>query len=115
MRCGVRRRARAVSGLSASLTVSRTNSLMTSSPQAPSVPRPKPPAKPLTPAKPAPWTSHESPSSTVTRPAKLCRGPMLSRMQYPIDTEQWGYSDPRLPPWGRMTPEPITHWTAAGR
>jgi hypothetical protein len=48
-------------------------------------------------------------------PAKLCRGPMLSRMQYLIDTEQWGYSDPRLPPWGRMTQEQITHWTAAGR
>ncbi len=46
---------------------------------------------------------------------KLCRGPMLSRMQYLIDTEQWGYHDPRLPPWGRMTPEQITHWTAAGR
>jgi hypothetical protein len=44
---------------------------------------------------------------------RLCRGTMLSRLQYLIDTEEWGYADPRLPPWGRMTPEQITHWTAA--
>jgi hypothetical protein len=47
--------------------------------------------------------------------AKLCRGPMLSRMQYLIDTGQRGYHDPRLPPWGSLTPEQVTHWTAAGR
>jgi hypothetical protein len=45
--------------------------------------------------------------------AKLCRGPLLSRSQYLIDTEERGYLDARLPPWGRMTPEQITHWTAA--
>jgi hypothetical protein len=46
---------------------------------------------------------------------RLCRGTLLSRSQYLIDTEQWGYLDARLPPWGRMTPEQITHWTAAIR
>ncbi len=47
--------------------------------------------------------------------ARLCRGPLLSRMQYLVDIEQWGYRDPRLPPCGDMTSEQITHWTAAGR
>jgi hypothetical protein len=42
----------------------------------------------------------------------LCRGPLLSRQQYLMDVEVWDYRDPRLPPWGRMTPEQITHWTA---
>jgi hypothetical protein len=43
----------------------------------------------------------------------VCRGPMLSRGQYLVDTEAWGYRDARLPPSGTMTPEQITHWTAA--
>jgi hypothetical protein len=42
----------------------------------------------------------------------LCRGPLLSRGQYLMDIEAWGYRDARLPPSGRMTPEQITHWTA---
>ncbi|HWG47804.1 MAG TPA: hypothetical protein VN688_33885 [Gemmataceae bacterium] len=46
---------------------------------------------------------------------KICRGPLLSRMQYLIDTERWSYQDARLSPCGEMTPEQITHWTAAGR
>jgi hypothetical protein len=54
-----------------------------------------------------------------TRPAaageKVCRGPLLSRMQYLTDTERWGYRDPRLAPHGGMTADQITHWTAAGR
>ena len=45
----------------------------------------------------------------------ICRGTLLSRMQYLSDTERWGYEDPRLPPHGDMTPEQITYWTAAGR
>jgi hypothetical protein len=45
----------------------------------------------------------------------ICRGPLLSRMQYLSDTERWGYEDPRLAPQGGMTPEQITHWTAAGK
>jgi hypothetical protein len=42
----------------------------------------------------------------------LCRGPLLSREQYLIDIDLWRLSDPRLPPWGRMTPEEVVHWTA---
>jgi hypothetical protein len=44
---------------------------------------------------------------------RICRGTLLSRMQYLSDTERWGYSDARLSPRGRMTADQITHWTAA--
>lgn len=47
--------------------------------------------------------------------AKICQGPLLSRLQYLSDTERWGYEDPRLAPRGHMTPSQITHWTAAAR
>jgi hypothetical protein len=49
-----------------------------------------------------------APSSAV------CRGTLLSRMQYLTDTEQWGYQDARLTPRGHMTVEEIEEWTAAG-
>ncbi len=66
MRRPVRNLASADSSFSASSMASWTKRLTGASPQWPSVLRPKPPAKPLTPAKPIPWTSQESPSSTVT-------------------------------------------------
>ena len=44
---------------------------------------------------------------------RLCRGPIISREQYLIDIEQWGYSDARLPPHGNMQPEEIALWTKA--
>jgi hypothetical protein len=44
----------------------------------------------------------------------VCRGTLLSRAQYLADTEQWGYEDPRLAPRGKMTPDEVLHWTAAG-
>jgi hypothetical protein len=43
----------------------------------------------------------------------VCRGTLLSRSQYLIDIQEWGYRDARLPPWGKMTPEQIDLWTAA--
>ncbi len=46
-------------------------------------------------------------------PDAVCRGPLLSRMQYLNDTEKWGYEDPRLRPAGSLTPADVTHWTAA--
>ncbi len=46
---------------------------------------------------------------------KICRGTLLSRIQYLSDTERWGYIDARLEPHGRMTEEQITHWTAAAK
>lgn len=45
--------------------------------------------------------------------ASLCRGTLLSRAQYLVDIDRWGYRDGRLPPTGYLTPEEITHWTAA--
>jgi len=44
----------------------------------------------------------------------VCRGTLLSRMQYLTDTEQWGYQDARLSPRGHMSEEEIEEWTAAG-
>jgi hypothetical protein len=44
---------------------------------------------------------------------RICRGTILSRAQYLIDTQQRGYRDARLRPEGSMTPEQIAQWTAA--
>jgi hypothetical protein len=44
---------------------------------------------------------------------RLCRGTLLSRVQYLTDTEQWGYRDARLAPYGKMTPEQVETWTVA--
>jgi hypothetical protein len=44
---------------------------------------------------------------------RLCRGTLLSREQYLVDVEQWGYTDARLRPEGAMSAEEIRRWTAA--
>ena len=44
---------------------------------------------------------------------RLCRGTIVSREQYLIDIEQWGYQDARLAPLGSMNPEQIGLWTEA--
>jgi hypothetical protein len=51
-------------------------------------------------------------SSPVPRDL-LCQGTLLSRAQYLVDIERWGYQDARLRPRGRMTAEEIDLWTAA--
>src|SRR5262249_60281803 len=43
---------------------------------------------------------------------RLCRGPLLSRAQYLVDVEQWGYQDARLRPRGAMSAEQVGRWTA---
>jgi hypothetical protein len=43
--------------------------------------------------------------------SRLCRGTILSRSQYLIDTHLWGYEDARLQPVGRMTGPQIACWT----
>jgi hypothetical protein len=45
--------------------------------------------------------------------AKLCQGTVVSRQQYLVDVQEWGYTDGRLRPCGNMTAEEIAHWTAA--
>lgn len=44
---------------------------------------------------------------------RACRGPELSRAQYRMDINSWGYRDTRRPPEGTMTREDIATWTAA--
>lgn len=45
---------------------------------------------------------------------RLCRGPLLSRIQYLIDLERWGYEDARLAPEPTMLSEEAAVWTEAG-
>ena len=43
----------------------------------------------------------------------VCQGTILSREQYLVDVDRWGYRDARLLPLGNMTEEAVAHWTAA--
>lgn len=43
---------------------------------------------------------------------EICYGTIISRQQYLVDVQQWGYKDARLEPLGTMTREEIVHWTA---
>jgi len=43
---------------------------------------------------------------------KICYGTIVSRQQYLIDIDRWGYMDARLQPLGNMTAQEIAHWTA---
>jgi hypothetical protein len=44
----------------------------------------------------------------------VCQGTLLSRTQYVIDLDRWGYTDARLDPEAAMTPEQAFVWTEAG-
>jgi hypothetical protein len=48
-----------------------------------------------------------------TRNSKVCQGTLLSRAQYLVDVDDWGYEDARATPRGSMTNEQIEEWTAA--
>jgi hypothetical protein len=48
-----------------------------------------------------------------TRDAKVCQGTLLSRAQYLVDTDEWGYEDARLQPRGAMSEQQVAEWTAA--
>ena len=43
----------------------------------------------------------------------VCNGTVLSRAQYLVDVERWGFEDGRLAPRGGMTPSEVARWTAA--
>jgi hypothetical protein len=43
---------------------------------------------------------------------RVCQGTLLSRQQYLVDLEDWGYTDARLRPGGAMTREEVSKWTA---
>ena len=44
---------------------------------------------------------------------QACQGPLLSRTQYRFDIENMGYTDARLAPASKMSPEETVNWTAA--
>ena len=44
----------------------------------------------------------------------VCNGTVLSRTQYVVDVEQWGYQDARVEPLGAMTADEAASWTEAG-
>jgi hypothetical protein len=44
---------------------------------------------------------------------RLCRGTLISRAQYLVDVECWGYRDARLAAPATMSPEELAVWTAA--
>ena len=44
---------------------------------------------------------------------RVCRGTLISRAQYLVDVEQWGYTDAREEPRGGMSEEEIEQWTDA--
>lgn len=44
---------------------------------------------------------------------KICGGSLLSREQYLMDIQQWGYRDARLVPTGNMTSKETANWTNA--
>lgn len=44
---------------------------------------------------------------------RVCQGTLLSRAQFLIDVQRWGYADARLRPRGKMSEEEAAAWTAA--
>lgn len=44
---------------------------------------------------------------------RVCRGTFLSREQYLVDLERWGYRDARLAPEGSMSADDVKRWTEA--
>jgi hypothetical protein len=46
---------------------------------------------------------------------RVCQGTLLSREQYLVDIERWGYQDGRLLPRGNLTEKETDQWTAAIR
>jgi len=54
-----------------------------------------------------------TPASPAVEDQHICQGTVLSREQYLIDVERWGYSDGRLEPRGKMSAQEINHWTIA--
>jgi hypothetical protein len=46
---------------------------------------------------------------------RICRGTLLSRLQYLEDIERWGYQDARTEPRVRITENELRQWTKAAR
>ncbi|MCC7009955.1 MAG: hypothetical protein IT184_14205 [Acidobacteria bacterium] len=54
-----------------------------------------------------------APIETAPPGLRLCRGTLLSRAQYLVDVERWGFIDPRVEPLGRMSRREQAIWTNA--
>ena len=48
-----------------------------------------------------------------TRDSKVCQGTLLSRAQYLVDVDEWGYEDARIQPRGSLTEQQVAEWSAA--
>ena len=46
-------------------------------------------------------------------PEQLCRGTLLSRQQYLVDVQEWGFLDARLEERVQMDEKDIADWTDA--
>jgi Uncharacterised nucleotidyltransferase len=46
---------------------------------------------------------------------RLCQGTLLSRSQYLVDVECWGYQDARLVPRGALDPDQMVRWHEEAR
>jgi hypothetical protein len=56
------------------------------------------------------WHAEKRSRPTSTR---LCQGKLLSRAQYLVDIEEWGYEDARLVPTGSLARQEVVEWTEA--
>jgi Nucleotidyl transferase of unknown function (DUF2204) len=52
---------------------------------------------------------------STNNPERVCRGTLLSRKQFLIDVEQWGYKDGRLMPAGTMTGDEVAELNEEAR
>ena len=65
------------------------------------------------------WVTHElirrlqASLSAAPPTSRMCRGTLLSRQQYLVDVQQWGYVDARALDDNPMSDEDIATWTAA--
>jgi hypothetical protein len=57
--------------------------------------------------------SQHSTADSQPHGGNVCRGTLLSRAQYLVDVEHWGYRDARLQPGGSMSLGDVTTWTDA--
>ena len=55
----------------------------------------------------------QSDAAPPGRDKRLCRGTLLSRKQYLVDVQKWGFHDARLEKRVHMDSEDITQWTKA--
>jgi hypothetical protein len=54
------------------------------------------------------------PEEEPTADERVCRGTLLSRVEYQVDVRRWGYADARVAPRGSMTKDQAREWTRAG-